>query len=137
MALIVDSTVLIGMERRGLGFTDIARIGPNESTAIASITASELLIGVMRSVPSPKTTARAAFVEAICQRLPVLPFDLAAARVHARLWADLAATGTPIGPHDMLIAATALSNGYAILTDNIGEFQGVPRLVVIQPTWPS
>jgi predicted nucleic acid-binding protein len=81
--------------------------------------------------------ARAAFVEAICLRLPILPFDLAAARVHARLWADLATAGTPIGPHDLLIAATALSNDYAILTDNVVEFQRVPGLAVAQPNWPS
>jgi tRNA(fMet)-specific endonuclease VapC len=125
------------MERRGLGIADLARIGPDTPTALASITASELLIGVLRSVPSPRTTARAAFVEAICQRLPILPFDLAAARVHARLWVDLASVGTPIGPHDLQIAATAVANGFTIVTDNVAEFQRIPELGVVQPTWPS
>jgi predicted nucleic acid-binding protein len=137
MALLIDSNVFIGMARRHLGIADLPRLGPDEPVALASITASELLIGVMRAVPSPRTTARTAFVETICRRLPVLPFDLAAAREHARLWASLAAAGTPIGPHDMLIAATALANGYAVLTDNAGEFQRVPGLVVVQPNWPS
>src|SRR4051794_37608338 len=126
MALVVDSNVFIGMERRGLGIADLSRIGPNEPTAVASITAAELLIGALRSATSPRKTARVAFVEAICQRLPILPFDLPAARVHARLWVELAAAGTPIGPHDLLIAATTLSNTSAILTDNVAEFQRVP-----------
>ena len=137
MAIIVDSNVFIGMERRGLGIEDFPRIGPDEPTALASITASELLIGVMRAIPSARTRARAAFVEGVCRRLEVLAFDLAAARAHARLWAALAAAGTPIGPYDMLIAATALAHGYAVLTDNPGEFRRVPGLLVIQPTWPA
>jgi hypothetical protein len=58
MAFVVDSNVFIGMERRGLGLADLSWIGPNEPMALANMTASDLLIGVMRSVPSPKTTAR-------------------------------------------------------------------------------
>ena len=137
MAFIVDSNVFIGMERRGLGIAELPRLGPSEPVALASMTAAELLIGVARSVHPARKTARAAFVEAIFQRLPTLPFDLEAARAHAQLWVDLAASGTPIGPHDMLIAAIARSNGYAVMTDNVGEFRRVAGLAVIQPTWPT
>jgi predicted nucleic acid-binding protein len=52
------------------------------------------------------------------------------ARRHAQLWADLAAVRLPIGVHDSLIAATALTHGYAVLTENPREFQRVPGLVV-------
>lgn len=137
MAMIVDSNVFIGMERRGLKVADLPVLGPSEPTALARITASELLIGVARSALSPRRTARSAFVEVILRQLPILPFDLAVARVHAQLWVDLSNAGTPIGPHDMLIAATALSNGYSVLTDNLAEFRRVPGLRVIQPTWPT
>ncbi len=137
MALLIDSNVFIGLERRGLGIDQLPLIGPDEPAALASITASELIVGVLRAAPSPRTTARAAFVDAICQRLPVLPFDLAAARVHARIWSELATAGTPIGPADLLIAATALTHAYAIITDNAREFRRVPGLRVIQPTWPN
>jgi tRNA(fMet)-specific endonuclease VapC len=134
MALVIDSNVFIGMERRGLGLSDLSRIGPDQPAALASVTASELWIGVMRSAPGPRREARSAFVEAICQRLPNLAFELAAARIHAWLWVELAALGTPIGPHDLLIAAAALSNRYAVLTDNVIEFRRIPGLVVLQPT---
>lgn len=137
MALLIDSNVFIGLERRGLGIDDLRRIGPDEPTALASITASELLVGVYRSPPSRRTTARLVFVDAVCRRLPVLAFDLDVARTHARLWANLAAAGTPIGPADLLIAATALAHGYAVFTENAREFQRVPGLVVVQPTWPA
>jgi len=74
-------------------------------------------------------------VEAILERVPVLPFELRTARVHARTWAQLVSGGQSIGAHDLLIAATALAHGYAVLTQNRREFERVPGLVVRQPNW--
>lgn len=42
-----------------------------------------------------------------------------------------------IGPHDLIIGATALANGYAILTENVGGLSRVPGLEVRRPSWPS
>jgi hypothetical protein len=57
-----------------------------------------------------------------------IPFGLAEARAHARIWAQLAAAGTLIGAHDMQIAATALVAGSSVATLNVGEFTRVPGL---------
>lgn len=67
--------------------------------------------------------------------MTVLPFDLAAARIHARLLDELLAAGRPIGANDLLIAATALVHDYAILTFNVREFAQVSGLVVERPEW--
>jgi len=40
----------------------------------------------------------------------------------------LEAKETPIGPHDMLIAAHALSLGLRLVTDNLKEFRRVRGL---------
>lgn len=56
--------------------------------------------------------------------------DLKAARIRARTAAELAARGLTIGAHDLIIGDTALSNGYAVLTDNVREFGRVPGLEV-------
>jgi hypothetical protein len=40
-----------------------------------------------------------------------ISFDAIAARLHARLSAELAAKGTAVGPHDLIIAATVLAKG--------------------------
>lgn len=130
MVQLIDSGVFIGLERRGLAVSDLAAIGADQPAAFASITASELLRGVLRASPSRRRTARAAFVESIFATIKPVAFDLLAARVHARVWSHLAAAGTPIGANDLLIAATALAHGYAVLTDNAGEFGRVPGLVV-------
>jgi len=64
-----------------------------------------------------------------------MPYDLSVARVHAEIWAELISNGSVIGSIDMIIASTALSHGYAILTDNIRDFNLVPGLEVRQPDW--
>ena len=42
----------------------------------------------------------------------------------------LAATGTPIGPYDTLIAGQALARDLTVITHNIREFTRVPSLPV-------
>lgn len=104
-----------------------------EPVAIAAITASELLHGCHRAGDAGERARRAAFVDAVLDAIPVLPFGLAEARRHAELWAELARTGNMIGPHDLLIAATALAQAHSLATTNQREFRRVPglRLVAI------
>jgi predicted nucleic acid-binding protein len=58
----------------------------------------------------------------------VLSFDLDAARVHARIWAELARRGAMIGAHDLIIAATAVRHDLAVVTRNQREFSRVEGL---------
>ena len=59
-----------------------------------------------------------------------LDFDLAAAAAYGRVRARLEASGTPIGPNDMLIAAHALSRRLTVVTDNTAEFRRVKSLKI-------
>jgi len=72
-----------------------------------------------------------AFVERVLAALPVVPFDLAAARVHALLASDLRARGTPVGAHDLLIAATAVLRDDAVATRDLRSFPRIPGLDVV------
>lgn len=135
MAVLIDTSVVIAVERRGLPPEDAIAVVGTEDAAMASITASELLIGVHRADSPARRLRREAFVEAILAALPVIAFDLRIARVYAQLSAQLAAAGQPIGAHDLLIAATALADGSAVLTLNMRDFRRVPGLVVRQPDW--
>ncbi|MBI3977029.1 MAG: hypothetical protein HY331_02475 [Chloroflexi bacterium] len=47
----------------------------------------------------------------------------------------LAATGQPVGAHDLLIGAAALAHGYTVLTENVRDFRRIPGLTVRQPNW--
>jgi tRNA(fMet)-specific endonuclease VapC len=113
---VIDSSVLIAAERGKLDLERVLRDYGDEPIAIAAITASELLHGVHRAAESSQRNRREAFVERLLAELPLIPFDLLVARVHSRLSAELAAKGSPVGAHDLLIAATALAVGYDVAT---------------------
>ena len=100
--------------------------------AIAAVTASELLHGVHRAVEPSQRNRREAFVERLLADLPLIPFDLVVARVHARLSAELAANRSPVGAHDLLIAATALAVGYDVATRDERSFPKIPGLNVLR-----
>ncbi len=95
---------------------------------------SELLHGVHRA-NTPETRARRSeFVEYPISRIEVLDLETDAARVHAKVWAELQAKGTLIGAHDAWIAATALQHDLTLSTQNVEEFERVPGLRVEQWT---
>lgn len=48
--------------------------------------------------------------------------------LYARIRADLEALGTPIGPHDLWIAAQAIYEGATLVSANTREFERIPRL---------
>jgi len=135
VADLIDTSVFIELERRGRGVDALASGAPDAVVALSSVTASELLAGVYRADTEARRERRNVFVEAILDIIPVLPFDLRVARTHAQLWARLAVAGRVIGAHDLIIAATALTHGYGVLTANLRDFQRVPGLRVRQPAW--
>lgn len=132
MGALIDSSVVIAAERGDLDLDSVLREYGDVDFALAAVTASELLHGVHRADSRERRSRREAFVETLLSRLPVIAFDLIAARTHARLWAELAARGLAIGAHDLLIAATAISRGLDVVTRDERSFPGIPALRVIQ-----
>ncbi|SRR6266542_3560987 len=130
MAHLIDTSVFIAEERRGAPVADVLDHLGDADVAIAAVTASELLVGVFRARPEWRQLARGRYVEEVLRRITAIAFNLTIARVHARLTADLTSAGVRIGEHDLQIAATALTFGYAVLTANVRDFGRVPGLVV-------
>ena len=133
MGLLIDASVLIEYERDRLDLPARLAGRGEEEFFVSVVSASELLHGVHRARQAAVRARRAAFVEAVLERFPLLPVDLATARAHARLWADLASAGTLIGPHDLWLAAACLAHGLSVATANTREFARVPGLAV--ETW--
>ncbi len=130
MGFVVDSSVIIASERGQLSMDELRERLAADSVAFAAITASELLHGVHRAETTARRQRRHDFVERLLNRVPILPFDLDVARRHAALWADLARAGSPIGAHDLIIAATALTYQLTVATRNVREFGRVEGLSV-------
>jgi tRNA(fMet)-specific endonuclease VapC len=58
----------------------------------------------------------------------LVPFDEKDAGIAGDLRATLDASGRPIGPYDLLIAAQALRMGATLVTANVAEFARVEGL---------
>ena len=135
MARLIDASVFINMERQGVAMDSLMILAePREEGAMAAVTVSELVRGILRTEPGPRRRRRESFLDAVLDAIPIVPFDLRAALAYGRLLEDL--RGREIGAHDAQIAATALAHGYGILTDNASHFERVQGLNVLVPRWP-
>jgi tRNA(fMet)-specific endonuclease VapC len=95
---------------------------------VPAVVEYELRYGLQRLAPeaaAPRTQA----LERLLQPMRRLAFDSGCAAQAARIRASLEANGTPIGPHDTLIAATALHYQATLVTRNVREFERVPGLL--------
>jgi tRNA(fMet)-specific endonuclease VapC len=116
MGLILDSSILIADERGKFNLPGFLALHPGEQPLIAAISASELLHGVERADSPARKARRSNHVEETLRHVAVIPFGLAQARVHAKIWAELSRTGQIIGPHDLIIAAAGLSLKFPVAT---------------------
>lgn len=91
----------------------------------SSVTAMELLYGAHKS-QSVRRNLDA--IEGLLAQLEILDFDLGAAEHAGQVRAELAASGSPIGPFDVMIAGHARSKGLCLVTNNEREFARVSGL---------
>lgn len=133
MGVIVDTSVFIAFEREPLVF-DLSGMPSDDDLFISAITVSELLVGVHRADTAARGSRRQAYVETILAGFPALPIDTETARVHAQLHAAQLEAGARSGAHDLLIAASAVAHGFAVLTRDVDDFSRVPGLTVLPAT---
>ena len=129
MGLIIDTGVLIRLERDRAA-VDFSAYKPRHGDGFISVaTCSELLVGVHLANTEQRRARRSAFVEAIFHLFRPLPFDLEVARVHARLVSSLG-RGVTLGALDLIIGATAIRYGFPVLTTNVTDFRRMPGCAV-------
>ena len=95
--------------------------------AISAITLSELHHGVEKSASAAQNLA---VVEEFASLLTVLPYSAKASQHYGSICHALDKIGRPIGINDLHIAAHARSEGLTLVTNNIGEFERVPGLLM-------
>lgn len=95
--------------------------------AISAITLSELYHGAEKSA---KVAQNLAAVEEFASLLEVLPYTAKASQHYGAIRASLGKAGRPIGVNDLHIAAHARSEGLTLVTNNLGEFERVPGLLM-------
>lgn len=130
MGILIDTSVLIDAERGRIDLTPHLAARAGEQAFLSVVTVSELLYGAHRAQDPAQRNRRSAVAEAVLAQFKVLQVDVAVARLHAQVKADLALRGTPIGPHDLWLAATCLAYGLTMVTGNVREFRRVHGLLV-------
>lgn len=135
MGLILDSSVLIAGERRVITvrrLLELLRAAHGETEmALSVVTVVELVHGIERAQDEPRRARRQAFVDELIRDVPAYPITVETARLAGRIEGAQAKQGITIAFEDLLIAATALQVGFAVLTPNIRHFQRIPGLTVV------
>lgn len=96
-----------------------------EAIRLCSVVKAELYYGAYRSSRREQNLAT---LGRLFNQFSSLPLDDQAALLAGQIRFQLAASGTPIGPHDVLIAAIALANNLTLVTHNTQEFARVVGL---------
>jgi tRNA(fMet)-specific endonuclease VapC len=95
--------------------------------AICTITMGEMFTGSYKSKQPQVSRLKQ---DAFFVRFKILDFSQTWADVFGQIRARLELAGTPIGPYDMQIAATALAYNLTLVTHNLKEFKRIPGLVL-------
>ena len=107
----------------------LQNLSPTE-IGVPAIVEYELRYGLLR-LPPEAAKPRLLALDTFLQAIKILPFDSACATWAAKIRVPLESVGTPIGPHDTLIAATALRYQATLVTRNTREFSRVVGLTCL------
>lgn len=114
--------------------------GLPEELLITAVTLGELSHGPHATDDPAKRAKRMAVLQYVEATFDPLPYDRDAARIYGQMCAAVIAIGRqPRGRSaELMIAATAASNGLPLYTSNPKDFQGLDDLVeIVAVTRPS
>ena len=123
MKFLLDSNAVIALLQRQTTFLKRLRAYQPADFGLPAIVTHELYFGAYKSQRPAQNLAR---VEAL--QFEVLELDREDLRRAGAMRSHLATAGTPIGPHDVLIAGQALARELTLITHNTQEFKRVPGL---------
>ena len=101
------------------------RAVPRSLVRLSSVVKAELLYGARKST---RMAENLRLLERFFDTIASLPFDDRCAEEYGLLRDELDRAGTPIGPNDLLIAATARAHRATLVTHNVREFSRVAEL---------
>lgn len=122
---LLDTNILSNLIKHPAGAVarHIAIVG-EDAVCTSIVVACELRYGAAKK-GSPVLSDK---VEQLLTTIEVLPLEEGADQRYGEIRTALEKAGTPIGANDYMIAAHALSLGFTLITDNVGEFSRVAGL---------
>jgi predicted nucleic acid-binding protein len=135
MGLMLDSTVVVAVERRGEAVAQFLRqvtnVAGDQEFALSSIGLTELVHALYRAPSTQIHARREAFILELLGVVEVVPFAKSTAFLAGRIDGEQRSVGVTIPSLDLLIGATALEIGYAVVTVNLRHFRLIPGLKVV------
>jgi predicted nucleic acid-binding protein len=127
---VLDSSVVITAERKNLPVPQLVEAiqtayGEIE-LSLSPVTVAELVHGIYRAKTPETSQRRHAYIEELVNLVPLHPVTLQTAYLVGQIEGQEAAKGNVLPFNDLLIAAAAIEQGYAVLTDNLRHFERSP-----------
>jgi predicted nucleic acid-binding protein len=135
LGLILDSSVIIAAERKRQTLeellTSVGQAFGEVEIAISAVTLAELVHGVARANTPEIRSRRRSFIDELKKHVPVHPVTDSTAEIAGQISGEQASKGITLPADDLLIAAAAIEQGYAVVTLNTRHFGKVPGLQVL------
>ncbi len=124
--VLLDTNVCIRL-LNGTSDAVLERLGERDTSEVrlCSVVCAELLYGARKSA---RVADNLRLLERFFAPFVSLPFDDLCAEHYGQIRADLERAGQPIGPYDMMLAATARAHDLTLVTHNTAEFARVVGL---------
>jgi predicted nucleic acid-binding protein len=127
MVALLDTSVVIDLD------DEAVVLALPQVTAIGAVTLAELTVGPYLA-KDPLERARRQFrLQQVESLYDPIAFDAAAARCYGQLVATVAASGRSVRSRmaDLMVAATAMAQGYDLFTRNPDDFEGTEAYVTV------
>ena len=98
---------------------------PNEKINIPSVVRYELFYGAYKSNNPEKTLS---LITEFLDTFDTAEFNDDVAQICGKIRASLEKRGEPIGPYDLMIAATAMKSDYVLVSNNTREFHRIESI---------
>ncbi len=126
MYLIDTDIIIYSLKRNTLDIGSFKKKS-RDPKALSVITYGELIYGANRSQQSAKNLAK---VYRIRETFPMIDLTCAIMDTYGALKAELSRKGTPINNFDLLIASTAMTLDYCVVTNNEKHYIKIPGLQI-------
>jgi predicted nucleic acid-binding protein len=135
LGLVLDSSTVIAAERRKESIADfiesILRAHGPLDLSLSPVSVAELVHGVFRARAPAASQRRRLYIEELVSLVPVHPVTKQTGWLVGQIQGQEAAKGNMLPFNDLMIAAAAIEQGYAVLTGNVRHFRMIPGLQVV------
>ena len=121
MGLVIDTSALVDLERRGPDWDITGSPLSDEPAVIAAIVYAEVMVGVRLADTAARARQRKARLDALVSHCTIVEFNRAIAERWSEIFAQLSQDGKVIPSNDIAVAATALDLGFGVLVGRADE----------------